>query len=121
MTRVATGGEGAGRPGPWDAGLQPERTTLAWVRTALGFVAVSLLTARLALETGLVAVAVALAGTFVSALLVWMQAHRHPRRDRAVRAGEPVPAPVASLAATVLTVALAATSLVLLAIAAVQG
>lgn len=106
---------------PWDPGLQPERTTLAWVRTALGFVAVSLLTARLARETGPVAVLVALAGTLVSVLLVWLQAHRHPRRERAVRKGEPVPAPVASLAATVLTVALATTSLALLAVAAMRG
>jgi uncharacterized membrane protein YidH (DUF202 family) len=106
---------------PWDAGLQPERTSLAWVRTALGFVGVSLLTARLAAEAGPVALVVALAGTVVSALLVWMQAHRHPRRDRALRGGEPVPAPIASLAATLLTVVLAATSLVLVAVAALRG
>jgi hypothetical protein len=64
---------------------------------------------------------VALAGSLVSALLVWMQAHRHPRRDRALRRGVPVPAPLASLGATTLTVTLAATALVLLVVAARAG
>lgn len=107
---------------PWDAGLQPERTTLAWVRTALTMIVVSLLTARLARESGAVAVVLALAGTVTAALLVPVQSRRHRRRDARLRAGEVVDPPLgAVVGAAAFTVALAAAALGLVLLAAVRG
>jgi uncharacterized membrane protein YidH (DUF202 family) len=108
--------------GPWDAGLQPERTTLAWVRTALTMIVVCLLASRLARETGALAVAVALSGTTAAALLVSVQSRRHYRRDRYLRTGVTVdPALTAVLGATVLVVLVAACALLLVLIPAAQG
>jgi uncharacterized membrane protein YidH (DUF202 family) len=98
----------------WDPGLQHERTTLAWTRTALAFVVVSLLEARLAQSVGLLAVALALAGMVLAAGLVAQQASRHRRRHNLLKAGSPVSAPLAVLGATMLTVVLAAASIALL-------
>ena len=71
---------GREHPGPWDAGLQPERTSLAWLRTCLGLAGGALLTARVFVATeswlalGLV-VLVAASG----AGLVWWGADRRAR------------------------------------------
>lgn len=100
--------------GPWDAGLQPERTTLAWIRTALTLTVVSLLTARLAGESGPLAAAVGLGGTTVAALLVAVQRRRHYRRDRTLRAGvtlDPAVGPVLGAALLTTTLAVAALGL----------
>jgi uncharacterized membrane protein YidH (DUF202 family) len=99
---------------PWDAGLQPERTTLAWVRTALTMTVVSLLAARLARDSGLLALVVGLGGTATSAALVSAQKHRHYRRDTHLRTGVALePELGAVLGATLLVVALAAAALAL--------
>lgn len=49
-----------------DAGLQPERTALAWQRTAISFVASSLLFLRWATQHGPVVVAVVTAAALVA-------------------------------------------------------
>ncbi|MFP5334883.1 MAG: DUF202 domain-containing protein [Actinomycetes bacterium] len=112
----------SGSQGPWDAGLQPERTTLAWVRTALTTIVVCLLAARLARSSGLVAVVVGLGGTVASAALVTLQARRHYRRDTRLRAGVAVdPALLAVLGVTVLAVLVAAAALALVLFGARAG
>ncbi|MFZ3469283.1 DUF202 domain-containing protein [Streptomyces sp. 4.24] len=97
---------GAGRDERRDAGLQPERTRLAWRRTTLSCAVTAVLALRQALHgTGS---PVEVAGIAVIALL-WLAfqwvAHRRMRELAAARpAGL---APRAALAATACTVALA--------------
>lgn len=110
---------GAGRPGdhPFDPGLQPERTALAWRRTALALVVGSLLGLR-ALPTALGTPGLALAFIGVAlALGVLVTAHRRYRRvhrilttgavDPAALPGGGLPALVAALTASAGLAALA--------------
>jgi len=70
-----------------DPGLQPERTSLAWQRTAISFVAVSLLFLRSTTQHGpVVAVVVALAAFAAT----WIFFHT---RTRLRRIGRLFPAP----------------------------
>ena len=70
-----------------DLGLQPERTSLAWQRTAISFVAVSLLFLRWTTQHGpVVAVVVALAAFAAT----WIFFHT---RTRLRRIGRLFPAP----------------------------
>ncbi|WP_314249367.1 DUF202 domain-containing protein [Streptomyces sp. DSM 40907] len=89
-----------------DAGLQPERTRLAWRRTTLASSVVAVLAVRQALRGA--GAPVELAGAAAIALIwlafLWV-AHR---RIRALAAGRPPElAPRAALAVVVCTVALA--------------
>jgi uncharacterized membrane protein YidH (DUF202 family) len=92
---------------PFDPGLQPERTALAWRRTALALVAGSLLGLR-ALPTllGSAGLVMAAAGVIL-ALAVLATAHRRYRRvHRILTAGpadpdRPVPLPGGALPALV--------------------
>lgn len=95
--------------GPWDAGLQPERTALAWQRTGLAVVAASLVAFRVGLTTAAAAVVVLSLVAFTAGVLV-LRASRTELDDRveALRAGLPLPAPVATRAAAVAVLALAA-------------
>ncbi|WP_043668101.1 DUF202 domain-containing protein [Clavibacter michiganensis] len=80
----------AGRP--FDPGLQPERTALAWRRTALALVVGSLLGLRvLPALLGVAGLVVAAAGV-ITALAVLASAHRRYRRvHRALTAGSADP------------------------------
>jgi hypothetical protein len=80
----------AGRP--FDPGLQPERTALAWRRTALALVAGSLLGLRvLPTLLGAAGLVVAAAGV-IAALAVLTTAHRRYRRvHRILTAGSAGP------------------------------
>lgn len=99
--------------GPWDLGLQPERTALAWQRTGLAVLVGSLVAFRDGLATSN-PVAVVLS---VVALLAGLWVLRSARteldaRVEALRAGRPLPAPVATWAAAAAVLVLAATVLV---------
>ncbi len=76
----------------WDIGLQPERTTLAWQRTALSATACSLVAARLIAESrpilGIVMAVLAI-GCGVGIALAARR--RHQRALRAIHSNIPVP------------------------------
>lgn len=101
------------QPGPWDVGLQPERTTLAWVRTGLALVVVSLLVGRLATGSGAIAVAVSLGGSGTAWVLVTVQSRRYGRMAATLHGGGSPTAPKAALLLVTGVVVLAALALVL--------
>ena len=101
--------------GPWDVGLQPERNALAWQRTGLAVAAGGLVALRDAVATsaavGVVCAVVALAA---GAVVLRCARSELDHRVAALRAGLPLPAPVAGPAATVGVLALCLAVLVLL-------
>jgi hypothetical protein len=95
------------RPGVRDAGLQPERTRLAWRRTTLTYAVAALLAGRQALHGGtpspLAAMAVALGALTLAVLLA--VAHRRIRSLDVPR--PPALAPRTAVATVGCTIALA--------------
>lgn len=92
-----------------------ERTFLAWIRTALGFIAagvaiaaVARLSARLGLEVRLASAVLILCGLAcgVGALTRWM------RNERAMRIGEPLPSSPMLLVLTAIVAGVAIVALV---------
>ena len=94
-----------------DPGLQPERTTLAWQRTAIAYVGAALLFMRWATQHGPV-VAVTFAGA--PAVAAWTCAHPRPRLRRTARESPhraPEPATVDVIAFTAGTALLGVSAL----------
>jgi uncharacterized membrane protein YidH (DUF202 family) len=86
--------------GPWDPGLQPERTSIAWVRTAITYAVVALLTTRL--MPGVAGLIVGLAGLVTSSMVMAAAGRRAARVDRAVTGGHLGPPVTLTLLATAL-------------------
>jgi len=83
---VTDAGGGTARPGPWDPGLQPERTQLAWRRTVAA-VAVGALVSLRVLPPVLGGWAVAASGAgLLAGGALWVAAGRRARSvDRVLR------------------------------------
>jgi uncharacterized membrane protein YidH (DUF202 family) len=77
---------------PWDAGLQVERTALAWLRTCMAFLVGTVVLVRLAVHVSttfaavIACVVVPLAGA--AAVLAW---RRFRQADKSLRAEQPLP------------------------------
>ena len=78
--------------GPWDPGLQVERTTLAWLRTALAFVIGLLVLIRLILHHSVVAGVVCAVLTLpLGVAIAWFTWQRHHRTEHSLRSERPLP------------------------------
>lgn len=102
-------------PSPWDPGLQNERTALAWVRSVLALLAVSLIAARVAVDDrpvlALILAGVALA---VSAVALRYSYRRYRTARTALFAAGALPDGRAPLAVTALVVVLGVSAVVLI-------
>lgn len=88
----ATGAGSPSQRGIWDAGLQPERTKMAWQRTVLSVLACSLVVSRLVALDHLVAGACcALASILLAGLAGRQTTTRHRRVGGALRGGRTLP------------------------------
>jgi uncharacterized membrane protein YidH (DUF202 family) len=96
---------------PFDAGLQPERTLLAWRRTCLGTGVGGLLFIRFAVsELGVPAVVLGLAGLLLAAGAYVDAARRYRRAHAHLHDGRPLPSaalPITLLAGSVAVFAVA--------------
>jgi putative membrane protein len=80
------------REGPWDPGLQLERTTLAWVRTTLSFVASGIVVVRLVAHSSIVLALVCVcAGLPLAIFIAWLALGRHRRATHRLHNDEPLP------------------------------
>ncbi|GAA2790175.1 DUF202 domain-containing protein [Saccharopolyspora taberi] len=92
-------------PGPWDPGLQVERTTLAWLRTTLAFVVGLIVLIRLILHHSVLAgIACAVLTLPLAVVIAWFTWRRHQRTERCLRAEHPLPAAVLPAAVALLAI-----------------
>ncbi|MER6990670.1 DUF202 domain-containing protein [Saccharopolyspora hirsuta] len=91
--------------GPWDPGLQIERTTLAWLRTTLAFVVGLLVLLRLiGHESALAALICALLTLPLGLAISWLVWRRHLHSERRLRERAPLPGAALPAAVTALAV-----------------
>lgn len=108
---MSSGGAAARRGGPVDPGLQPERTRLAWSRTALAFLANGGLMLHAGHKLDHWAWLIPGSAVIATAVVVYgASAVRYRQVDAAVRARRPVAGqvPIALTAAAAVFVAVAA-------------
>lgn len=99
--------------GPWDSGLQNERTGLAWQRTALAVLTGSLLMARLVAEVSVIlAVVTGLVALTCTTGLGWIGLRRYRQHDTALWADLPVGGALPHLLLTALVALTALAALV---------
>jgi uncharacterized membrane protein YidH (DUF202 family) len=100
------------RPGPWDPGLQNERTALAWRRTVASAYGAHLVMGRLLLDRApVLAVALAVSSTVLVAVLGILAGHRYRLSGARLHRGEDLPDAKLFLLATALTVVVGSTGL----------
>ena len=101
----------------WEPGVQNERTTLAWVRTALGLAGCALLAGRLAqLRDSPWAVGAALAAAALAVGVLGWSHDRYRRAARRLRAERPVDDALPALVLTFAVVTVGALALLLIAL-----
>lgn len=89
---------------PWDAGLQPERTALAWLRTTLSFTVGGLVLVRLVgQQSTTAAVAVTAVLLPLAALLGVLARRQHRHTERSLRADSHLPGSAAPAVLTALS------------------
>ncbi|MDA3626510.1 DUF202 domain-containing protein [Saccharopolyspora oryzae] len=103
----------ADRPdGPWDPGLQIERTTLAWLRTTLAFIVGMLVLLRLVGHENLVAALIfAVLALPLGLAITWLVWRRHLTSERRLHARAPLPGGALPAAMTALAVLAGCTGL----------
>lgn len=104
------------RPLHNDAGLQPERTTLAWTRTAASLAVVSLLCLRYVPGSFLVVHVVGASAIVVAAMIVVTSRRRYEKSSELVDSGRPAPPFLLMFCLTVTVVTLAVVAAVCVAI-----
>jgi uncharacterized membrane protein YidH (DUF202 family) len=90
-----------------DPGLHPERTSLAWARTVLGYVVVATVSLRTAPLSGTAAVVSALAYLGVAVAVALRRASRYRRDVRQLGNGQSRPPALEVLGLSAVTAALA--------------
>jgi uncharacterized membrane protein YidH (DUF202 family) len=90
-----------------DPGLQPERTSLAWARTVLGYLAVSTLSLKTAPISGTAAIVSALAYQGVAVVVALRRTPRYSRDLHQMSIGRTRPPVFEVLALSAVTAALA--------------
>ena len=99
--------------GPWDPGLQNERTGLAWQRTLLSGLTCSLLLARLLVRVSVIlAVLTGLVALACTAALGWLAIMRFRRHAEALHTDRPVGGALPHLLLTALVLATGLVALV---------
>lgn len=85
----------------WDAGLQPERTRLAWQRTSLALLSAGLVVARIVGHHAVLGGLVIAAGvTVLAGATGVLSTRRYRRANRLLRADAPLPGGVVNLLMT---------------------
>lgn len=100
------------RHGPWDPGLQNERTSLAWLRTGVALMGAALIVARLsATRSPLLGLVLAAVATVLGLAVVYTATRRYRASARSLRDGAGLPDGCLPGLVVVLTVLTAAAAL----------
>lgn len=102
----------------WDSGLQPERTRLAWQRTALALLSAGLIVARIVGHHHLTAgVAIAASATVLAGVTGVLSTRRYRRANLRLHAEHPLPGGVINLLMTLAFLVVAVGALVFVLVA----